>query len=719
MRPNLAKYEIVSLTNHRSISYSSNPKAPYHDHYLNLGPKEWERYDIDWPGFNAANMYYLNIGIPPVVNQKYKQKYMQFWNEDLPDELNRTLSMKPTTMHQAIANMQATNTAFYPNHRKGTSTLPPVAGNAHVIYFPGRTTTEDPFRTLKLLLNRSNINRSEMPDSASSATIPEEASVDGMSDQNVQMADNNEVIVKADATLSILIAIVVMFLLVNVIIVIAYLIKRNFYAKTINRKLDVLTLDGTTDDELKRTKFNDGDESFILDIGRRKHNDYEQVKTGTIRRSNHSPINGFLLARELSSSTVDAHTKVSDWMCQEIASKQAKVGKKALINKAFFRRGNANKVSVGVDATPGARSASILQQEPIGFTKSHDYEQKDTIICQDMAIMDSSLFESVDLRDVSLQERRRSSTPSVMDSADIIKIDHRHSRSDPVQMYYRRAPAPDEDITAFIEETDINVTSRDKSFEREIMSPEEALRTIKRRNYPKVLPNYPDQSSDYVTATIKRRSLPPQYFSMQPILRTGPTPPPRTTSTLGRKSSKRESHLITTSPIMVAEEPPIDQEPEITCNVLHVGPLLPKSTESIYSTINRTPRTPTLYHQQFSFENTITIENTNEPKQHLEPVHLPPTGQRLADHLQSSPVPKVFKTNPNARNENDSQLPAVSTRVQVPQNESTKSFESKIPTLKRTISTTPPPPPANGSRESSTATSSSSSSSVETIKQVF
>lgn len=645
---------------------------------------------------------------------------MHFWNEALPDELNRTLSMKPTSIHQALANMQATNTAFYPNQRTGTSTLPPGGGNAHVIYYPGRTTTEDPYRALKFLLNRSNLNRSDVPNTASTATIigEDSSSIDGMNDQNVQMADNNEVIVKADTTLSILIAIVIMFLLVNVIIILAYVIKRNYYAKTMKRKLDVMTLDGTTDDELKRSKFTDGDESFILDMGRRKNNDYEQVKTGTIRRSNHSPMNGFLLARELSSSTVDAHTKVSDWMCQEIANKQAKVGKKTLINKNFFRRGNnANKVSVGVDATPGARSASVLQQEPVEYTKpGHDYDHKDTIICQDMAIMDSSLFESVDLRDVSLQERRRSSIPSIKGSADIIKIDHRHSRSDPVQMYYRRAPAPDEDITVFIEEPDINVTSRDKSYEREIMSPEEALRTIKRRNYPKVLPNYPDQSTDYVTASIKRRSLPPQYFSMQPVMRTGPIPPPRTTSTLGRKPGKRDSNLITNSPIMVAEEPPIDQEPEITCNVLHVGPLLPKSTESIYTTINRTPRTPTVHKQQFSFENAITIENIKEQEPHLEPVHLPPTGQSFSTAEIANPNPHNILANTDT---SSVPSPTVTTRVQMPQNDSTKAFESKIPQLKRP---TPPTVPSfgGGSRESSTATtSSSSSSSVETIKQAY
>lgn len=122
------------------------------------------------------------------------------------------------------------------------------------------------------------------------------------------------------------------------------------------------------------------------------------------------------------------------------------------------------------------------------------------------------------------------------------------------------------------------------------------------RNYPKVLPSVPNDTTEYVSSSlIKRRSLPPQYFSANAndafasasvTSRFPPAPPPRISSTLGR-GSKRDSNSITTSPLMMAMEPPTPVlDPEISYNVLHVGPLLPQSTESIYSTVTRTPRSP-------------------------------------------------------------------------------------------------------------------------------
>lgn len=125
-----------------------------------------------------------------------------------------------------------------------------------------------------------------------------------------------------------------------------------------------------------------------------------------------------------------------------------------------------------------------------------------------------------------------------------------------------------ENITSFIE-TDENDGPTNHT-----------LLAIQKRNLPKVLPNFNDNA-------LKRRSLPSQTF-LQNNPRIPPAPPPRTTSTLGRiPSTRRNSINVTTSPLKLAEEPP-DQskEPEITFNILHVGPLIPKS-DSLYSTISR------------------------------------------------------------------------------------------------------------------------------------
>lgn len=763
---------------------TGNPKAPWREQFLNLEPKDWETYDIDWPEFNGVNLNYLNIGIPPVVNQKYKWKYMNFWNQYLPDELNRTINMKPIKPYPEL---YAPNPTQYP--ARSTPVLNSHGGNtggggaggagARINYYPDKT-TEDPFRALKFLLNHPNLNHSDynthsatIVTTISDETAPISSPIDSTNIGTATVAEN-EVIVKADATLNILIGIVILFLLINVIILIAYFLRRNYFNKTLKRKLDVLTLDGTTDDDVKRSKTNDGDESFSLDM--RKKNEYEPI------RRNRSPINGFLLSRELSTSTVDAHTKVCDWMSKEILKQSPKNKKKftsprfSLKTKSFFRK--PSKVSVAIDATPQARSASILRQEPVELMnpQTYEFDNKDLIICQEIDV-DASYIDSVNFRD-TVDGRRMTRCNSIGSLKggieDVLRIDHRQSRSDPVPMYYRKASQPDEDITIFIEDVDINVTSRGETVERDLLSPEEALKTFQMRNYPKVLPNYPDDTSEYVSSSAKRRSLPPQSFFNSLSFKTPPAPPPRTTSTLGRRpSARRDSKNITTSPLMMAEEPPQEVEPEITCNVLHVGPLIPNSTESIYSTVKKQQHTtpPISAEKTFSCENTIKMENyvplqqdnivtlpqpsstttttteaqivnVDQPhQQHARPSGIkPPTGynnkpgiltkdcssSRLAALQQqqadkrSNPKVIIKPTVVNRQNstEKKSHIP----RVQAPQdmtinNNSTNQQLQEVPSGSRI-------PVVGGTnsernRSASTSDSSSSSSTATTVKQKY
>lgn len=518
--------------------------------------------------------------------------------------------------------------------------------------------------------------------------------------------------------LGILIAIVILFLLVNVVILFAYVIKKNYYDRTLKRKLDVLSVDGTTDDDLKRSKFNDCDESFILDVVRNK-NDYEPVNR------NRSPINGYLLAREMSTSTVDAHTKVQDWMSHEITKKGMKAKDASpsfsTRSRSFFRR--SGKVSVAVDATPCTRTASVLRQEPAELLQqSFNYENKDVIICEEVDV-DASLIDAVNLRESKTDNSRRNSISSLDDPVDIIKIDHRHSRSDPVQTYY--SFKQDEDITVFIEDDeDVNVTSRDEPAERKLLSPEAALKAIQMRNYPKVLPKYPQDTTDYVSSSMKRRSLPPQYFSMNSF-KAAPAPPPRTTSTLGRRpSDRRESKTLTTSPIMKAEEPPVEEEPEITCNMLHVGPLIPKSNESLYSALRKKPPTPDQC-KSFSFENCVIMENVSQDAKmpdettdqcQVKPSGIkPPSGFKTVNSMQSDKktAPKIIikptVTRQNSADRKNQNLNI--TRVQAPQDSSTvqPAVVSKIP--KRKLS--------NDRATSDSSSSETSSSTTGTVRQIF
>ncbi|XP_033367037.1 uncharacterized protein LOC117243547 isoform X2 [Bombus vosnesenskii] len=266
------------------------------------------------------------------------------------------------------------------------------------------------------------------------------------------------------------------------------------------------------------------------------------------------------------------------------------------------KKSKVPKVSVAVDATPATRTESILNQVPIELAKGVE--------------PDDSFNKNIDYPTVDLSQ--------LQTAPQVVVIEHHHSKSDPLPMenvlksvkpnfstpriyesdsgsasslYAKinpklksRLPRPElavnpdgstvdqsEEIymkmgpklTTFGANSppscDINVTCREPTVERECVSPEEALRTIKRRNYPKVLPDIE-----------KRRSLPApsslfaskQHVGSLKDYRSGshssshqpPQPPPRI---FGPSKS-----------LEFAEENESQQEPESVITNLHVGPLL-------------------------------------------------------------------------------------------------------------------------------------------------
>lgn len=246
------------------------------------------------------------------------------------------------------------------------------------------------------------------------------------------------------------------------------------------------------------------------------------------------------------------------------------------IHKGILKK--PQQVSVAIDATPQSRSDSVLRQEPIEITKQKSIDGP-RIICQE----------------IDFGPDGDSDTSSFCPEIQTIRIDHKHSHSDPVEMYYT-VHKNDEKTTSFINE-DINVTCRDTDSPYKLpLSPEEQLQNLKRRNFPKVLPTYTSDGGGIYESSLtfnKRNSLPPNQFNRG----IPPLPPPRTVSTLGRKSSFRRSNTIICSPLQLAAE--VDEceedEPKITQNTLIVGPIVPKNKqESVYSTVKRKPAPPPL-----------------------------------------------------------------------------------------------------------------------------
>lgn len=679
-------------------------------------------------------------GIPPSIGYKYRQIYMNFWNKELPDELNQIANIQRqpylhTTLYNGADGVFGTSSAAagmqhtYPVQRHGGGEV--ITG--HMSQFGTRdNVAEDPVRTLKLLLqepwklgsNKEGADAAATGDTfaenmynapptfgVTRQTNDEQIVVGGLAGINggsgvagindlggfneigvgtgatlaggnaiygVPRAEtaeydkaiggggsdssagsgntgndagsstvvgdeastgNKEEVAKSETTIQLLIGLIAVFIVLNVIIYSTFLLQRKKKSHSMQRKLGgILSYDGTTDDEFKRSKQNDGDESYILDIVR-KSNTYEAVKT------ERSPINGFQMARQLSTSTVDTHTKVCAWMSAAVgaaAEAKACVGgggadsskgsgskksssptfsslRSSSAGGSFKQPMAAQKVSVAVDATPSARNSSVLEQEPIELHKLKS-DGRNIIICQEVEVTDQNLLtpqNSLDSSHYALTRQHSAATepceaelPQQGQLPPYMHMpQHAHSHSDPVDMQHYYSSMCDtieenEKVTSFLGD-DVNVTSRDEENDAGMANvcrtPAQQLQAIKSRNYPKVLPtnnaniefhanpnDSPPMTLDLRT-TNKRNSLPPNSFlphfssTLGAVGTMGtrypPLPPPRTISTLGRKpSARRNSSNITTSPLMLAHDCTAEEEdePPITQNTLIVGPIVPQ-----------------------------------------------------------------------------------------------------------------------------------------------
>uniref|UniRef100_A0A1I8NXI0 Carboxylesterase type B domain-containing protein n=1 Tax=Stomoxys calcitrans TaxID=35570 RepID=A0A1I8NXI0_STOCA len=462
------------------------------------------------------------------------------------------------------------------------------------------------------------------------------ASEDNKADDGMADADSQqEHVAKSETTLQLLIGLIIIFIILNVIIYSTILMQKKKKTQTIQRKLGtgILTAyDGTNDDDLKRSKpstHQDDGDSYIMDA-MRKSNTYEAVKTERISS------NGFKMTRQLSCSTVDTHTKVSEWMCTTGQNKVAlprrpssnKDSKKS--SSSFSSLGGSGgsfgkhplKVSVAIDATSETRGSSVMKQEPIEVTKSKN-DGRNRIICQEVEVDDQELLTPQDSLDNSRYTlMRQHSTVTEACEGELIQPMHYHSRSDPVDIYYSLDPESGEKVTSFMQsdsahdDQDINVTSKDDNDEWpvEALTPAQQMDVIRRKKYPKVLPTHmqgwdretdsPPMTKDLST-TYKRNSLPPNSFFVhsQHLKQQPPLPPPRTVATLGRKPSlgRRNSNSITTSPVMLAHDcTEEEEEPQITQNTLIVGSLRP--TEGYYSTLKRKNKPPQIETNPTNFQ---------------------------------------------------------------------------------------------------------------------
>ncbi|CAG9853637.1 unnamed protein product [Phyllotreta striolata] len=541
-----------------NFAETGNPNVPRRERYNTMSPAYWPQFDVEWPEFDLKEERYLELDIPPQPGQHYRASKVKYWNEIFP---TITENFTFGAAHPTKSPIHRTPPPWLYNNLPNTPTANPK--NIYENFRKPLKHSPSVFGTVVTSGNRPD-NIEENIYGKVIESFPEE--------------------VKQSSTMNIVAVAGGLFLLANVVLLIIVYYK-------CKKKRKNLTTPPAAEDK----KFRADTDDYMLNgcnivrmINKSSVNDdtYEAVSPDTSPK--------YKLTRQMSGSTIDAHTKVREWITQEIIQKysprilrknrkdesdnrhsivhnksllpqEIDIPKETAMKTSTITRPKIPKVSVGIDATPSGRGQSVLRQEPIEIMKSFDYSYIDNEA-------KPSLRRSITLDDVSPME-----SPEYHNEPTLIKIEHKHSNSDPVQdVIYSQIKK----LKTFNPEgDDINVTSREDNNAASPLSPEESLDMIRRRKFPKVLPDYPDRLIN------NRRSMPvcalinsQDPYQLSNFSRVPPAPPPRS-ATLTKQSSEPQDIFNAESSCRENE-----QESAIKCSTLFVGPILPKNKPATKTT---------------------------------------------------------------------------------------------------------------------------------------
>ncbi|XP_065212604.1 neuroligin-4, X-linked-like isoform X2 [Planococcus citri] len=558
-----------------NFAKTGNPNMPTSYDFLTFSSHfEFKNHAVRWPRFTLDRQPYMYLGLTPQIRYHYREEYDKFWNHALPNAIKN--------MNDGLKNIDAVE-------------------NDDVNY-----PINDPDFT-------------SSPDRQTTHKIPFSSSEAVSANQNVETAS---------ITATVLIILGVLFLLVNVttIGIIFYqrgkskvrdnLFRNRFRCKAIsvpdifeeNANGDIYAIAESRqkeESEMKKPKSKKNTSTSNCD------DKYDAIRVASV---NPEAISGkrlkrWPLSRQCSGSTIvmDSHSKVRDWIANEIVSKCSprflRRKKKRTPNEVdstvakatTSKRGSQDKrkVSIAIDATPAARTGSVLKQIPIEVTKSLDdgknpltsqMRPSTSMMCipKKPSFLRSYAFSSEDSDEYYNRTGTHKSSAHIRLRTPEFLLDvlpavahHAHSKSDaspelqvevdsrellytPVNKQAKRLKSfvdssKNTSINDSVESTshyeDINILSLHEDLNSSCYLAHDQLSNIKRRNYPKVLPDFPDNERK----NSKRLSLPSINFDPKGAdfskhrSRIPPAPPPRLSSTLGRKSSldsdKQFSHI--------------------------------------------------------------------------------------------------------------------------------------------------------------------------------
>ncbi|KAF5307772.1 hypothetical protein FQR65_LT06643 [Abscondita terminalis] len=732
----------ITMTYLTSFAYTGDPNVNRRTEFYNLNPIDWVQFEVEWPEFDIENEAYLYLAIPPQVKYKYRSREIKFWNEILPKLLRES----------------ETEQTLYETRK--TTTKPPRTPPSWLYPKPVNKPTPP--------TNFDNFNNFHKPIRPPTTTTVYSTRKDQVEHGTIITEEPDGE--KTSSATNLLVIVGCLFLLINIFVFAALYYKcirlknkekkrqEEYAANVVVESVEKSTKPPDTKPEL------DGCNIMKIISKPSKSDDiYEAIKM-----SEDGSNSKFKLMRQLSSSTIDPHTKVRDWIAHEIVhrcsprylrrtrqqlaeehkakqkldqesnkvvnavdsdstlgrsptrpvSPEEKVNE--LLNVQFKPSEipvikltkKTEKVSIAIDATPSGRGKSVLRQQPIELTKSLDYHHLD--VEREPQLRRS--FTLDDVVSIPKQDMQKTLSTNVNLRHPRVRINHQHSRSDPIELL------PLETLQKFKPceiSGDVNVTSKDEV--NDVVQPltaEQQLQTIKRRNFPKVLPDFPSKDN----SAAKRRSMPVQGFLnpsipevssfSQPTLPTNklnvrvpPTPPPRTTSAPKKSIIPR----VCESPAALAEEPPQPSEPELTYNNLYIGPLVPnpakkqdktpdpykQSIQQIYEHLK--PPKPTETTPEKKDPKTIISADPQHPVKRPDPkIVIKPTIAKKSTDLLNKIGARVVARNSAEEKYNLSKIAGISSDQNLNKNKNQKP--SQIPTP--TKATTPPNKTSSSSESS-------------------
>ncbi|XP_043492818.1 uncharacterized protein LOC122518144 [Polistes fuscatus] len=610
-----------------SFAYIGNPNAAKRYPYLTDGLKEWGQYELDWLEYNSRNQTYFNLTIPPKLGSHYRSAEMQFWNEDLPNMLrhpskdipmfNRPKGPRPPILDFADGIGKYANgssdknydiygacnfeerpliplfaTTNQPNLDSTTSESSSLKSSSVITIMIG-------FGVVFLIINlsaflylywkRQATKKNEKPlkrrlsqrdeTSKRPKTEKQENHYGDLGYKSDSKPDLNEVI-KSDK---------------------AYDNNSNFGRRS---KLSRENSNSTIDTHIKVREW------IQQEIVHRCSPRFLRKTRETLAKEHQAKLT--------------KQEEEEKWRLEEEALKKGKKEEPIYDESPTIvvrpgKKSKAAKVSVGIDATPATRTESILNQVPIELSKkeetfvekieqSFDYPLSDSgsqfQMTPQVVVIEHhhSRSDPLPMENVLRTMKPNFSTPRIYES-DSGSVSSLYAKINPNlkariprtnlersdETIEIEASKNAEDQTIPLEEiyvkstklttfgggstpSDVNVTCREPTVERESVSPEEALRTIKRRNYPKVLPDIEKRRSLPVPTTL---FLPKQHGNSlrgykgtlaSPVSGQPPLPPPRM---FGPSKS-----------LEFAEEKENHSEEEAVTSDLHIGPLTKRQDSS-------------------------------------------------------------------------------------------------------------------------------------------